>query len=370
MAEGYLLTREDKDKVQEVIDFVRTRRVNTVGRTYESQEDWQAPEVYVARTPPGGIPSLIPAPGSSIKDEPGCVSCNIYRILTDEAAAGTGCGDTLIPVSGLSYRIHNLTPGTIPGDTWVLVSRDKFGHWFAVEAAGAVGFWAQLIGPVKGTGAVGSSGGSISAGTYTVVTTYVVGGNEYTAQGPASYTVPQNGTLTVNSPPSSPGATGWKCYIAGNTGSSFKLQGGTNSIGSNLTLTIIDLSALTTAPKPSYAWVEVVPYAVGTFSVKAGGLSGTTSVNPAYEVGGSPYAYLQESGLFIYVWMRPGYENTSSGAGQEYLFEGGRTSTRDFVTIDKFLTDVTCVGSVLTKFGRYVVMYNGRQWSLGQEQSL
>jgi hypothetical protein len=82
-----------------------------------------------------------------------------------------------------------------------------------------------------------TTGGTVAAGAYQVVVTYVTASGETMSSAPATVTTTgQNSTITILSPPSAPGATGWRAYVTQPYGSSYYLQGSTNAIGQVLTL--------------------------------------------------------------------------------------------------------------------------------------
>jgi hypothetical protein len=131
VAEAYFLSESDKAAIQGLLTEASARRVGTTGRQGSESvdhEEHQAPEVYVARIPAGGIPGLSLALGTSIVDEPGHAECDIYRVVPVSA----GVGDVEIRVvEGLKRRVYNLLQVAITGGRWALVTRDKFGFWMA-----------------------------------------------------------------------------------------------------------------------------------------------------------------------------------------------------------------------------------------------
>lgn len=139
----YGLTGADLDVIKALVrDY---RNGPTRGRGYDGRvdhEEQQAPEVYVALTPSGGIPALAASSvvdtGTGQADEhngdaPGYAECAAYRVLPP--ADGTD-GAELWEVPGLSFRVHNASGSDVAGDSWVLVVRDKGGVWWAVTGGG------------------------------------------------------------------------------------------------------------------------------------------------------------------------------------------------------------------------------------------
>ena len=93
-----------------------------------------------------------------------------------------------------------------------------------------------------------ATGGTIAAGTYYFVITYVSPTGETVASAQGSVTTTgTTSTITIPSPPASTGATGWNAYGGTTSGSGWLLQGATNSIGTALTL-LAPLATGTSAP--------------------------------------------------------------------------------------------------------------------------
>lgn len=136
MAEIYWLSANDRQSLKELLREHERRSRNTTGRIgaqdIEHQE-YMTPEVYVARTPAGGIPALDEnTTGTSTTalgdDVPGYAECDIYRIIDDETG---GDNPVLKPVEELSKRVHNLSIFPIDEYQLIQVIRDKFGNWYA-----------------------------------------------------------------------------------------------------------------------------------------------------------------------------------------------------------------------------------------------
>lgn len=98
--------------------------------------DQQAPEVYIARTPAGGIPALSEGSdtgtgGVSLHDDaPGYADCDIYCIsdLSDPPL--------MAKVEGLSKRVYNLSTVDVDEFRWIQIHRDKFGRWLIATGGG------------------------------------------------------------------------------------------------------------------------------------------------------------------------------------------------------------------------------------------
>ncbi len=94
-----------------------------------------------------------------------------------------------------------------------------------------------------------TSAGRIPAGTYHVVITYDMSGNESAPSSAGSVVTvdnnSQNSSITITSPPSAPGATGWYAYVTGTNGFRYTLQSGSTAIGTDLTLNSLTSSGAT-----------------------------------------------------------------------------------------------------------------------------
>src|SRR3990172_7693645 len=83
------------------------------------------PDTYFARVPTGGIPAL----QVGVVDVAGKASCQFYKIRMES-------GDPeMHPVVGLERNVHNLGVEAITS-RYVVVNRDKHGHWFAGQSGG------------------------------------------------------------------------------------------------------------------------------------------------------------------------------------------------------------------------------------------
>lgn len=134
MADMFYLTGEDVALFREMAQEFRARK--------KGMRDWggppkppQAPEVYLAKVPPGGIPALSQSATTGtgtdqpLDDVAGEVECEIYQLDPETGEFGR--------VGELTYIVHNLAPSAISANRtpWVLVVRDKFGEWFVAGGA-------------------------------------------------------------------------------------------------------------------------------------------------------------------------------------------------------------------------------------------
>ena len=119
----YYLTEPDLAILRELITEYKGRVRNPAVTTPRAL-DSASPETYIALAPAGGIPALV---GTGSMGDPGYADCDIYKI-TD-----TGTSPTLVPVTGLSKVVYNLTDADISSGTWISVIRDKYGSWIATS---------------------------------------------------------------------------------------------------------------------------------------------------------------------------------------------------------------------------------------------
>ena len=111
---------------------------------------------------------------------------------------------------------------------------------------------ADIAAPAAPTlGAV--AGGALAATTYYVATTYVTPDGETIASAVASLAVPANKVLTVASPPSVPGVTGWNVYIGTSAGALSKQNAAQMGLASSYTEPVSGLIAGAAVPAFSTA---------------------------------------------------------------------------------------------------------------------
>jgi hypothetical protein len=123
------LSEADEAALKELLDAYRGRGLNTRGRSPGYPlDDGSAPEVYVAKTPTGGIPALDePGVGTGTSAEgavPGSAECVVYRVL------GLPDSPVLYEITGVSRVVYNLANAAVGGDRLVHVFRDKWGQWW------------------------------------------------------------------------------------------------------------------------------------------------------------------------------------------------------------------------------------------------
>ena len=161
---AYYLTEQQVKWLQELLDAHRNTiqgggqlRQDTE-RSWDAQEDHQAPEVYIAypqddpdadstagagtgtywqRTPSIVIPGIQRATTEEEYDKISYGLCDIYRIIPE----GADKEDELRPICGRSQkeecrqRVYNLSETSIV-DRFVAAIRDKFGNYIAIQSSG------------------------------------------------------------------------------------------------------------------------------------------------------------------------------------------------------------------------------------------
>lgn len=129
----------DEDTMREMLamlaDWRQRRTIETVSRSIRPVPDPQAPEVYVARAPEGGIPGIdenttgTGSPGWQ-DDIPGSAVCEIYKL--------SPVNDVYtLKRTGFYKTVYNLG-AAVDGQALVSAVRDKWGKWWAVPAPAAV----------------------------------------------------------------------------------------------------------------------------------------------------------------------------------------------------------------------------------------
>jgi hypothetical protein len=117
-----------------------------------------------------------------------------------------------------------------------------------------------------------TSGGTLAATTYSVKLTYIISGVESAASVESSFAVSANNLLTVTSPSSVTGATGYNVYVAKYSGGEIKQNTSAIAIGTNWTEPTSGLVTGTAAPPNSGVGdsllTQSVQYPGGTTAVR------------------------------------------------------------------------------------------------------
>lgn len=142
-----------------------TRRTSTpFDNAYTFAEQ---PNVYLALTPPGGIPAMWEERGTGtgsgtqgdqsagttgtgtlgdVGDRPGYADCTLFQ-LNYATSTGRALTHPRTGSLGFTERVYNPTFTAIPGGHYFPVMRDPFGDWWIVQGGGGgstTGFWARL----------------------------------------------------------------------------------------------------------------------------------------------------------------------------------------------------------------------------------
>jgi hypothetical protein len=135
MPKGYVLSEGDKELLKQVVEAYLGRVLGSTNRPDALQDQGGAPEVYVAMTPEGGIPALTISGGgtgtssATANEEAEAVAgyevCDIYRANREDGRM------ILIPTK--TERVYNASATEVPGETWIVILRDKFGIWWATS---------------------------------------------------------------------------------------------------------------------------------------------------------------------------------------------------------------------------------------------
>jgi hypothetical protein len=146
---------------------------------------------------------------------------------------------TMVSQTGMLSRT---TPGYTPVVTLLLPP----GVEMCLDGAGALCSVNRYLTPPPPTLSTAMTGGGIAAGKYRVALTYQTTSNGESVPSASQLVTTTDGnpagtsTITIKSPPAVNGATGWFAYVTGPSGLTFKLQGGMNSFGNDLTLTSLN----------------------------------------------------------------------------------------------------------------------------------
>lgn len=122
MTQLFALSAEDVRVMQEAITRLNREVRNTSQRGRDGaidDEEMSAQDIYIAFTPVGGIQEYT---GVSVIGEP----CDIYKLVP----FGAGGTNYMLEATGFQRTVRNLWNSDIPENTFCLVVKDKFGHFF------------------------------------------------------------------------------------------------------------------------------------------------------------------------------------------------------------------------------------------------
>lgn len=178
--EAYYLTAEERDRILDYFQKIDSLLANPRPQSSGVDDGHQAPDVYVAVTPDGGIPGLITGIGTGSAAGPGDsisgVECDIYKITGDYP------DNVIEPVEDTTRLVFNCGTDDVAGNRCCVVLKDKFGSWLVGGVSGGgvapLGNEMRLVTPTQDRGSIGGEGpDGIGSGTWPTVDTYYWDGN-------------------------------------------------------------------------------------------------------------------------------------------------------------------------------------------------
>jgi hypothetical protein len=139
--------------IRDMVREYRQKRYNQILSSAGITQDRRTPDVFIALTPTGGIPS---------RDGfvPGKATCQVYRIVTISNV------DTLQTVPDLTRVVYNTSIQAIDGGQFIGIKSDKWGRWLAdgcnICYYDDTGTGTGQTGGTGGTGTGGGGPGSIT----------------------------------------------------------------------------------------------------------------------------------------------------------------------------------------------------------------
>lgn len=196
MPEIFTATESEARLLREMVADYKHRRQNTGGRSRTDWDEHQAPETYIALTPAGGIFPVMESEdtGSAFgeDDEPSSAVCQIYRLTSGKLNA----------IYGLTKTVYNLSNSYIPGESWIAVTRDKFGNWFVASTTNSLFNAGPSLGVVTD---VCNSGNGVPWTYYPHLETWYAAGVTETPGGSPAGMIPGANTLWAIPIPPGPG---------------------------------------------------------------------------------------------------------------------------------------------------------------------
>jgi len=137
----FYLTEQDVAELKGLLRAMRNTKQTTQQRPDVPPQITTTPEVYVALTPKSGIPGRTSGPaetgtgtgtGPDYGDIPGSADCDVWQHQVG----------IMMPAARGKVTVYNFAEGTIGGNLWILVERDKFGTWWPagqITGGGGVG---------------------------------------------------------------------------------------------------------------------------------------------------------------------------------------------------------------------------------------
>src|SRR6516225_229064 len=127
----YLPDRGDVEVLRDLIAWKRgTPQSKGRGNPPHLLDDYPGIDIYVARTPSGGIsPPSAHGTGTGINAEQtvNYAYCQVYKVV-ETLDSSNNSTFFLRAVANLNQYVYSLT--AISGNSWVVVVKDKFGVWW------------------------------------------------------------------------------------------------------------------------------------------------------------------------------------------------------------------------------------------------
>lgn len=200
-------------------------------------------------------------------------------------------------------------------------------------------FSAQINPPGTASGSTVATGGTVAAGVYHFVVTYVNASGETTASEYGTVTTTgATSTLTINSPSAATGATGWYAYVTQAGGNSAyqatrqQAAGSPTAIGTNLTLTAPPTT--TGASPPSVNTTGAFAIATASAGLVTGSANAITS-GTAGNTGTAGYHVLQKSdGVTIVATGSVGTSNADLNMNTLSVVSGNTVSCSSYLVTE------------------------------------
>lgn len=116
-----VFSREEVATLRSLLSRLRNHSYNPTQRppTFEFPQNDQIPVVYIAKTPEDGITGYTLVGGIP---QLNYAECDIWKITT---------GGDLEAVTNFGKRVYSLYDFDIPGDTFIKIEKEAYGHWLA-----------------------------------------------------------------------------------------------------------------------------------------------------------------------------------------------------------------------------------------------
>ena len=149
MRRAVVLSQSDAEQLRRQSDYIKKFDVDDPAVPSYQPYDERSPDVYLVRTPPGGIPAMVnlgagsgtetfedvgTGTGTSHDDVwlPGVASCEVYKTLEDYPTY-------YVNDTGFFEDVLNVSLVAVPGNAWRIIARDKFGEWYVLADSGGSG---------------------------------------------------------------------------------------------------------------------------------------------------------------------------------------------------------------------------------------